>query len=95
MDVEVIKSFTKTGGAVGSAFFVLYFVVDHLFKEPVYQFLGSEKIFILLLVILGIIVTAVILSRCSKSDSSAPNPPANGPTVNYKNSSTHNGDNRF
>ena len=92
MDIEVIKSFTRTGGAVGSSCLIIYFIVENLFKEPIYQFLGSEKVFILLLAILGIIVTAIILSKGSKPDNSAS---SNAPTVNYKDSSTHNGDNRF
>jgi hypothetical protein len=95
VDIEAIKSFAKTGSVVGFASLILYFVVDNIFKEPVYKFLGSEKLFILLLVILGVIVTAIILSKRLKPDSSAPNSLGNGPTVNYKNSSTHNGNNRF
>ncbi len=95
MDIEVIKSFTRTGGAVGFSCLIIYFIVENLFKEPIYQFLGNEKVFILLLVILGVIVTAIILSKGSKPDSSASNTPSNAPTVNYKDSSTHNGDNRF
>lgn len=38
MDVDVIKSLTKTGGAVGSLCLILYLIVDGLFQEPVYEF---------------------------------------------------------
>ena len=95
MDIEIIKSFTKTGGVVGFVFLIIYFIVENLFKEPIYHFFGSEKVFILLLVILGVIVTAIILFKCSKPSGNASNTPSNTPTVNYKDSSTHNGDNRF
>ena len=59
MDIETVKVFTKTGGTVSVSCFVIYSIVDNLFKEPVYYFLGSEKIFILLLFILGVMPSDV------------------------------------
>lgn len=95
MDIEVIKSLTKTGGTVGSACVILYFIVDKLFQEPVYNFLGSDKIFILLLSIIGVVLTAIIVTQRKKPSEISIEQPKCGPTVNYRDSSTHNGDNRF
>lgn len=95
MDIEVIKSLTKTGGTVGSACVILYFIVDKLFQEPVYNFLGSDKIFILLLSIIGVVLTAIIVTQRTKPSEISIEQPKSGPTVNYRDSSTHNGDNRF
>ncbi|WP_100635521.1 hypothetical protein [Marinomonas sp. ef1] len=95
MDIEVVKSLTKTGGAVGSFCVILYLMVDKLFQEPVYNFLGSDKVFILLLIILGVVLTAIIVTQRTKSPKSDIKQSKAGPTVNYTDSSTHNGDNRF
>ena len=95
MDIEVIKSLTKTGGAVGSACVILYFIVDKLFQEPVYNFLGSDKVFILLLSIIGVVLTAIIVTQRTKPSEISIEQTKSRPTVNYKGSSTHNGDNRF
>jgi uncharacterized membrane protein YoaK (UPF0700 family) len=90
MDIEIIKSFTKTSSAVGFSCLVLYLVVENLFKEHVYRFLGSENVFILLLAVLGVIVIFLLHTRITEKNKSS-----NRPVVNYKGSSTHNGDNRF
>lgn len=95
MDIETIKSLTKTGGAVGSLCLILYLIVDGLFQEPVYEFLGSDKVFILLLSIVGVVLTAIIFAQRRKPLKSDGAPLKSGPIVNYKDSSTHNGDNRF
>lgn len=109
MDTEMIKSITKTGSVVSLSFLALYLVVDNIFQEAVYKLLGSEKIFIIILVILAIIFTVLLSDIFSKKDRANPNPPRNlpnqpsnsssqpnnAPSVNYKDSSTHNGDNRF
>lgn len=91
MDISIIKEFTKTGSTVGFIFLIIYLIVENLFKEPIYQFFGSEKVFIFLLVVFGLLFTAMILHLNKKpskvtSDTSS--------KVIYKDS-THNGDNRF
>lgn len=95
MDIEVVKHLAKTGGTITTASVTLYLVVDNLFKEPVYNFLGSERTFILLLAIIAVALIAVIFSKREKSNQHNATPPKPGPTVNYRDSSTHNGDNRF
>lgn len=73
------------------------------FKKTVYEFLGSDKVFILLLAILGTLITAIIFTHrkeptkldtkeLQKTDSKENQ---QGPTVTYKGNSTHHGDNRF
>ena len=95
MDIEIIKSLTKTGGVVGLLFVILYLMVDNLFKEPVYEFLGSDKIFILLLFVIGAALIAVIVaSRKGSAKKHDDEKDKAGPKVIYKDS-THNGDNRF
>lgn len=95
MEIEVIKSLTKTGGAVGSACVILYVMVDNLFQESVYIFFGSDKVFILLLSILGVVLTAIIVTQRTKPPESDNEQPEGGPKVIYRDSSTHKGDNRF
>ena len=96
MDIEVVKSLTKAGGTVGSACVILYLIVDKLFQEPVYNFLGNDKIFILLLSIIGVLFTAIIVTQQRTKPSKTPiEQPKFGPAVNYRDSSIHNGDNRF
>lgn len=95
MHIEVVKSLSKTGGAVGSACVILYLIVDKLFQEPVYNFLGSDKMFMLLLSIIGVVLTAIIVTQRTKPSENSIEQPKSGPAVNYRDSSTHNGDNRF
>lgn len=95
MDVDVIKSLTKTGGAVGSLCLILYLIVDGLFQEPVYEFLGGDKVFILLLSIIGVVLTAIIFTQRKKPPKTDDAQPNASPAVQYNDSSTHNGDNRF
>jgi hypothetical protein len=95
MDIEVVKTLAKTGGVIGSTCGILYVIVDKLFQEPVYNFLGSDKIFILLLSILGVILTAIIVTYRKNSLEKNIEQPEVGPTINYTDTSTHNGDNRF
>lgn len=33
MDVDIVKSLTKTGGAVGSVSVIIYLIVDRLFQK--------------------------------------------------------------
>lgn len=95
MDIDAIKYLTKTGGVIGSLCVVLYLIVDGLFQAPVYSFLGSDKTFVLLLSIIGVVLTAIIFTQRARSLKTNDVEPKGGPTVNYKDSSTHNGDNRF
>lgn len=90
MDIEIIKAFLKTGSPIGVIGLILYLIVDSLFAKDVYQFLGSEKVFILILAVLCVLVTAIIFT-VNRSSSAA----NSGPSVTYKDNSTHNGDNRF
>lgn len=95
MDIEIIKSLTKTGGVVGLPFVILYLIVDNLFQESVYKFLGSDKIFILLLFVIGTALVAVIVaSRKGPTKKHDVEKDKAGALVTYEDS-THNGDNRF
>ena len=95
MEFNAIKVLAKTGGAVGSLCVILYLIVDNLFREPVYNFLGSDKVFILLLFVIGVVLIAVISTQWKKASKSDKQEPKAGPSVTYNDSSTHNGDNRF
>jgi len=89
MDIGIIKFFMKTGGIVGAVCLVLFFIVDKVFSEPVYTLLGSQKVFIILLVILGVLTTLIIsyFSNIRSENNKIV-------MINYK-KSNHHGDNRF
>tara|TARA_B110000211_G_scaffold114722_1_gene133004 strand:+ start:821 stop:1099 length:279 start_codon:yes stop_codon:yes gene_type:complete len=92
MDIETVKAFTKSGSAVGLISLVLYLIVDRVFSEPVYTFLGDEKTFIIILSVLAVLVTAILASVLAKKPAIVP---PSGPQVIYRDRSKHNGDNRF
>lgn len=92
MDIETVKAFTKSGSAVGLISLVLYLIVDRVFSEPVYTFLGDEKVFIIILSVLAVLVTVILGSVLAKKPAIAP---SSGPQVIYRDRSKHNGDNRF
>ncbi len=97
MEDPIWKLIVKNTGYAGVICFVLHQVVDRIFQKEIYDLIGGEKVFILILVILGALTVALITairSSTAKSNSSPAGFRA-GPTVNYKDSSTHNGDNRF
>lgn len=92
MDIETVKAFTKSGSAVGVVSLVLYFIIDKVFSEPVYTFLGDEKVFIIILSVLAVLVTVILGSVLAKKPAIVP---PSGPQVIYRDRSKHNGDNRF
>jgi hypothetical protein len=92
MDIETIKVFTKSGGAAGLVSLVLYLIVDRVFSEPVYSFLGDEKVFVIILSVLAVLITVMLGSALAKKTVTIE---PSGPQVNYRDRSTHNGDNRF
>ena len=97
MEEQIWKAIIKNTGYVGVICFVLYQVVDRIFQKEIYDLIGGEKVFILTLIILGVITVALISAIRSSAAKSNPNPTGSNtsPVVNYKDSSTHNGDNRF
>jgi len=97
MEVQVWKAIIKNTGYVGVICFVLYEVVDRIFQKEIYDLIGGEKIFVLILVVLGVVAVALITAIRSNLSKLNPNSAGSGsgPSVNYKDSSVHNGDNRF
>lgn len=96
MDIETVKAFAKGGSVVGFVTMVLYLIVDRVFSEPVYTFLGSENVFLVTLAVLAVLMTVILSSALTKKTlKETPVPTPSAPVVNYRDRSTHNGDNRF
>lgn len=91
MDLEIAKLIAKTGGVAGGAFLIVHAIVDRFFQEPVYQFLGDEKFF---LVLLGLIFGVVAITYIAFRHRDVRNASKRGNQVSYRNS-THRGDNNF
>jgi uncharacterized membrane protein len=96
MEDPIWKIIIKRTGSVGAICFVFYFFIVILFKKEVYDLLGSERIFILTLSIIGVLLVALLSALKYQQNKPAEKiRPVKSSVVIYKNSSTHNGDNRF
>lgn len=96
MEDPIWKIIIKRTGSVGVVCFIFYLFIEILFKQEFYNFLGGERIFIIALLIIGVLCIA-LLSALKYQQKKPPKKisPTKGPIVTYKDSSTHNGDNRF
>lgn len=96
MEDPIWKIIIKYTGSVGVICFVLYFFIDLIFKKEIYDLLGDERIFILALLILGVLFVALLSAlKYQQNKVAEKNNATKGPVIIYKDSSTHNGDNRF
>lgn len=100
MDKAWIKIITITG-SVGVVGFLFSILMSHLFNAEIVNFLGSEKLFfILVLLILGLIMALLFAIMKPKgnsqiSASSASSEPGKNIEISYDHGSTHIGDNNF
>lgn len=90
----------KTTGSVGAVAFLIYTILNYLFSEQIVALFGSEKIFILTVVIISalliILLVAIIKDKGQpKITTQHGGPKLGGPKVTYKDNSTHKGDNNF
>ncbi|MCP3848892.1 MAG: hypothetical protein GY694_01450 [Gammaproteobacteria bacterium] len=94
--IDIIKV-TGAVGVVGALFSLL---LTQLFSEQIVNLLGSERMFYLIMVIVGGLLIALIVSifkpkeSSNKGDSDSTNAPTKKVNVTYD-KSTHNGDNNF
>lgn len=95
MEESIWIKIIKATGSVGVVSFLLYFLVDKLFKQEIYALLGGEKLFIIILIILSILAVALVSAIYVGKPKASSNSGSNGNTVMYKDSSIHQGDNKF
>lgn len=85
----------KSTGAVGVISYLIYTVVNHLFNDQIIKLFGSEKLFVISLVVLSSLLIILLVAVLIRTNQKPSNPESGSPKVNYNNNSIHNGDNNF
>lgn len=85
----------KATGSVGVVAFLIYTILKYLFSEQIIALFGSEKLFMLTIVIIaGLLIIFLVAIIKTKGQPEVPVQPGD-PKVTYRDNSTHNGDNNF
>lgn len=96
----------KATGSVGLVGLILHYVLQKIYSDKIIDLFGSEKLFTITLLIISLLVAALITaiflhkappsaSEAKKEPEKEPEKEQKGPTVNYNNDATHNGNNNF
>ncbi|MGL5090218.1 MAG: hypothetical protein ACRC8B_04650 [Aeromonas sobria] len=97
MDSLWVKIITTTG-AVGVTGFLLNNIINNIFDAEVINLFGSEKIFHIITLLIVLIVISLLVAIMKYKSSLQPTnstEPSKKVKINYKEKSTHNGDNNF
>lgn len=96
LDKAWIKVISVTG-AVGVIGFLFSTLMLKLFSQEILSLLGSEKIFYIIVLLIGVFAIGLIIAILKPKAPDGSLPPADpNKKINIKyESSTHNGDNRF
>lgn len=83
----------KVTGSVGVISFLIYYLMTQLFSQEIINLFGSDKLFIIALIIVAVLSVAIILAVLGNNESKG-----NGRKnvkITYKGKSVHKGDNKF
>jgi len=87
----------KYGGSVALVSLLLYTVINYLFTKEIIELFGSDRFFLILVLLIVSLLVILLISIVYKSKEASlkSSNTSNGPQVTYKDRSTHNGDNNF
>lgn len=85
----------KATGAVGVVAFLIYIVVNQIFSEQVVALFGSDRLFVLTIVIIASLLIILLVAIFKSKEKQVSSSQSEGPKVTYNGKSTHNGDNNF
>ena len=83
----------KITGSVGVVAFLLYYLLSELFSEKIINLFGSDKLFLIVLIIISVLSVAIMLAIISNKENA--DGTEKNVSITYKGKSTHNGDNKF
>lgn len=85
----------KATGSVGVVAFLLYTVLNYLFSAQIVTLFGSERMFFVTIGIIAVLLIILIITILKPKEKNEGLVQSGGPKVNYRDDSTHNGDNNF
>lgn len=85
----------KATGSIGVVAFLLYTVLNYLFSEQIVILFGSEKMFMITIGITAILLIILLVAILKPKEQPISPIQTGSPKVNYRDNSTHNGDNNF
>lgn len=92
MEIGWVK-IIKVTGSVGVISFLIYYLMTQLFSQKIINLFGSDKLFIIVLLIAAVLSVAIILAILNSKERKASS--HKNVRITYKGKSVHKGDNKF